>query len=162
MQRSVSRKWSSGRFWTSRLNLLRYLDPLANVFMPTALRSITSALVLKSGGKHPQGLLVPVGSFILMTGKGGLAVIPIVFAPVALFSRWRFACAWRMEVFVGIWLVSTRCTTTRDRSRVGMLGLPISRTERGPRRNFSWRILPFARRSTRLRCLTRLLEHLRL
>ena len=45
-----SRKWNSGRCWTSRLNMLRYSDPIANAFMPTASCSITSALVWKSGG----------------------------------------------------------------------------------------------------------------
>jgi PAS domain-containing protein len=50
------------------------LDPLVNVFMPTALRSITSALVLKSGGKHPEIFFVPVCSFILMTGNGRRAL----------------------------------------------------------------------------------------
>jgi len=41
----------------------RYLDPVVNVFMPTALGSITSALVLKSGGKHPEFFFTP-GGFI--------------------------------------------------------------------------------------------------
>ena len=48
------RKWSSGKCWTSRLNRLRYLDPMVNVFTPTASCSITSALVSKSGGKDPE------------------------------------------------------------------------------------------------------------
>jgi hypothetical protein len=46
------RGWSSGRCWSSGLKRLRYF-PVVSVFMPTALRSIMSALVLKSG-KHPE------------------------------------------------------------------------------------------------------------
>jgi hypothetical protein len=38
---------SFGRFWTSFLNMSGYMDPVVNVFMPTALRSITTALVLR-------------------------------------------------------------------------------------------------------------------
>ena len=38
------------------------LGPDGNVFMPTALRSTISALVLKSGGKDPK-FFDPVGSF---------------------------------------------------------------------------------------------------
>src|SRR5260370_35200175 len=58
-------RWSSGRCWTLRLKLLRCTDPTASAFMPTALRSITSALVLKGGGRR----LVAGCTFILMTGN---------------------------------------------------------------------------------------------
>ncbi len=63
--------------------------------MPTAMRSITSALVLKSGGKHPEGFLAPVGSFILMTGNGRHAFIPIALAPVAPLTSWSCECTER-------------------------------------------------------------------
>ena len=58
-----------GKYWTSRLNMLRYSDPIANVFMPIASCSITSALVSKSGGRHLEIPFAPVSSFILMTGN---------------------------------------------------------------------------------------------
>src|SRR5256885_414197 len=40
---------------------------MVNVFLPTAVRSITSALVLKSGGKNPVMFFLPGSSFILRT-----------------------------------------------------------------------------------------------
>jgi PAS domain S-box-containing protein len=47
-------KSSSDRFWILLLNLLQYTDRVVKVFIPTALRSITSALVLRSGGKRTE------------------------------------------------------------------------------------------------------------
>ena len=77
------------------------------------MRSITSALVSKSGGKHPEGFFAPVGSFILMIGNGRRALIPIVLAPVAPLTSWSCGCRERMEVIAGFWLVTTRCATNK-------------------------------------------------
>src|SRR5229473_1724826 len=74
-------KWNSSRCWTLRLNRLLYSDRVANVFIPTALGSITSALVLKSGGKHP-GIFFRPGFFIQMTENGRRELITIVITPV--------------------------------------------------------------------------------
>ena len=102
--------------------LVSVFGPGANVFMPTALGSITSALVLKSGGKHP-GLLFLSGRrlFILMTENVRRALIPIVLAPVAPLSSWSCGYANVMAVIAGSWFVLTHCATNRDRLRVGML-----------------------------------------
>src|SRR4029077_68658 len=96
-------KWSSVKCWISRLKMLPYLEPLVNVFLPTALRSIASALVLKSGGKHPEGFFAPVGTFILKTAKWRCAAIPIVFAPVATLTSWSCGCGERMGIIAGFW-----------------------------------------------------------
>jgi PAS domain S-box-containing protein len=47
----------------------------------------------------------------------------------------------------------------KDSSCVGMLRVRTSRIAREPRRNFSRKMLPFARRSTRPRCSRKLLAH---
>src|SRR5260221_4095431 len=75
--KSANKRQSSGRFWTSFLNLFLYSDQVANVFMPTALGSITSALVLKSGGKHPGMVFRPRRFFILMTQNVPAALISL-------------------------------------------------------------------------------------
>src|SRR5258707_14229444 len=125
-------KWSSGRCWTSHVNLLRYSDRTANAFMPTASRSITSALTLKSGGRD----LIAVSSFILMTVNGCRTILTVL-SLVALVARWSFGCARATEVIVGFWLVTTPCATTKDRSGVGMVHLRILRTARELRRDCS-------------------------
>src|SRR5258708_21661937 len=68
--------------------------------MPTALCSLTSALLLKSGGKYPEGFFVSFRSFILMTGKESLA-LPI--APVAPLMSWRFGAGsgWELSLVSG-------------------------------------------------------------
>ena len=56
-----------------------------------------------------------------MTGNGRHALIPMVLSPCG--------CAYELElrvrgadgIIAGFWFVSIRCTTTRDRSCVGML-----------------------------------------
>src|SRR6202046_1670079 len=48
-ERSGNKKQSSVRYSNSFLNMLLYSDRMANVFMPTASRSITSGLPLKGG-----------------------------------------------------------------------------------------------------------------
>src|SRR5260221_11159743 len=68
--KSANKRQNSGRFWTSFLNLLLYSDRVANVFMPTALGSITSALVLKEGGKHPGNFFWPRRFFLLIDERG--------------------------------------------------------------------------------------------
>src|SRR5260370_41722177 len=95
--------------------------------MPTALGSITLALALKSGGKHP-GLLFRPGRrfFILMTENVRRALISIVLAPVAPLSSWSCGYANVMALFAGSLSVLTHCGTTRDRLRVGILPLRIS------------------------------------
>src|SRR5690242_4478599 len=103
------RRWSSGRFWISRLNLLRYTDPIASGFMPIALGSITPALVLKSGGKHK----LRVRSFIQTTGHGS-EIILIVLSLEGPLTSWSCDCARAMEVTAGFWLVPTRYATTRE------------------------------------------------
>jgi len=59
-KRFGSRKQSSVKCWTSRPNTLPYLDPLVNVSMPTALRSITSALVLDEWLQTPRRASSPL------------------------------------------------------------------------------------------------------
>ncbi len=59
-------KWSSGRCWTSRLNMLRYSDLIVNVFTPTA--SSLDYLGLSLEEWRQQGLLA--STFILMTTGG--------------------------------------------------------------------------------------------
>src|ERR1700738_2362090 len=100
--------------------------------MPTALRSITSALVLKSGGKYPEMFLLPVGSFILMTGNGWHALFPIVFSPVAPLTSWSCGCAERLGIIGGSYIVSTRCMMQKDSSCVGMLRVRILMNGREP------------------------------
>src|SRR6266852_2435408 len=107
-----------------------------------------------SGGRE-GGLAM---RFILMIWSGSLPK-GVVLHQLALLTNWKCGCAKVMEVFVGFYLVSIRCTTTRDRSTVGMLRLRILMSAREPKRNFSRRTLPFARRSTRLRCSRKLSAH---
>src|SRR5580704_14804378 len=64
--RSVNKRQSSGKCWTSRLNLFGYTDPIANVSMSTASHLITWGLLLKSGARHK----LRVRSFIQTTGSG--------------------------------------------------------------------------------------------
>src|ERR1700747_872537 len=97
------------------------MDPMVSVFMPTALRSITMALVLKSGSKQPALLFALVWLFMLMTGNDHRA-ISMLIAPVAPLTSRNCVCGERMGIIAGFWLVTNRCTTTRDRSSVGMLG----------------------------------------
>src|SRR3984957_11757544 len=97
------------------------MGPVVNVFMPTALRSITTALVLKSGRKQRDFLFVSVCSFILKTGNERRA-FSMLIAPVAPLTSRNSVCGERMGIIAGFWLVTIRCTTTRDRSSVGMLG----------------------------------------
>src|SRR5438132_594941 len=113
-----------------------YLDPVASVFMPTALRSITSALVLKSGGKYPEGFFVLLGTFILMTGNGRRAVFPTL-ALVAPLTSWSCRCRERTEVIAGFCIVTIRCTTTRERLHAGMLLALTLMIARESRRDFS-------------------------
>src|SRR4029077_19930024 len=115
------RRWSSGRFWISHLNLLRYTDPNASGFMPIALGSITPALVLKSGGKHK----LRVRSFIQTTGSGNSLILPVL-SPTGLRTSWNCDYAEVMEFIVGFWLVTTRCATATDKSCVATLHVPIS------------------------------------
>src|SRR5690242_7353790 len=68
--------------------------------MPTALRSTTSVLLLKSGSKHPEAFFVLVGSFILRTGNGSRA-LPKVFWPVAPLTTWSCGCRQRMGIIAG-------------------------------------------------------------
>src|ERR1700722_8686972 len=100
--------------------MLLYSDRMANAFMPTALRSITSALVLKSGGKHSEVLFDPDCLFILMT-RNEWRAISMLIAPVAPLASWSCVCARAMEPIAGSWFVLTHCATIRDRLRVGML-----------------------------------------
>src|SRR5260370_10768112 len=120
-KKSVNKRQSSGRCWTSFLNLFLYSDRVANVFMPTALGSITSGLVLKSGGKHPGMVFRPRRFFILMTENVRRALIPIMLAPVAPLSSWSCDYANVMALIAGSWFVLTHCATNRDRLRVGIL-----------------------------------------
>src|SRR6266404_3225121 len=117
--KSANKRQNSGRFWTSFLNLLLYSDRVANVFMPTALGSITSALVLKSGGKHPGIFFRPGRLFILMTERG-TGIILIVLSLQDRPTSWSYGCARAMELIAGSWFVLTHCATNRDRLRVGM------------------------------------------
>src|SRR5258708_9557934 len=80
--------------------------------MPTALCSLTSALLLKSGGKYPEGFFVSFRSFILMTGKESLA-LPI--APVAPLMSWRFGAGSGWE----LWLVSGLLQSAARRQGTG-------------------------------------------
>src|SRR6266849_3882348 len=114
-------KWNSSRCWTLRLNRSLYSDRVANVFIPTALGSITSALVLKNGSKYPEIILCPRRLFIQMTENVRRALIPIVLARVAPLSSWSCDYANVMALIVGSWFVLTHCATNRDRLRVGML-----------------------------------------
>ena len=57
-KRFANRKQNFGRCWTSRLNLLRYTDPTANVSMSIASHLITWVLVSRSGGGHSSGAFV--------------------------------------------------------------------------------------------------------
>src|SRR5260370_9577254 len=114
-------KWNSGRFWPCVLNLVLYSDQVANVFMATALGLITSALVLKSGGKHPGMVFRPRRFFILMTENVRRALIPIMLAPMAPLSSWSCDYANVMALIAGSWFVLTHCATNRDRLRVGIL-----------------------------------------
>src|ERR1700722_17236541 len=100
--------------------MLLYSDRMGNAFMPTALRSITPALVLKGGGKKSEILLAPVCSFILMT-RNEWRAISMLMAPVAALASWSCVCARAMEPIAGSWFVLTHCATIRDRLRVGML-----------------------------------------
>src|SRR6266704_227011 len=113
-------KWNSSRCWTLRLNRLLYSDRVANVFIPTALGSITSASVLKSGGKHP-GIFFRPGFFSQKTENVLRAPIPIALAPVAPLTSWSCEYANMMALIAGYWFVLTHCATNRDRLRVGML-----------------------------------------
>src|SRR6185369_3288280 len=97
--------------------------------MPTALGSITSAFVLKSGGKHPG--LLGRRLFILMTENLRRALIPIVLAPVAPLSSWSCGYAHVMALIAGSCFVLTHCATNRDRLRVGMLPRRTSKTASG-------------------------------
>src|SRR5262249_57788114 len=94
---------------------------MVNVFIPIAVRSITSALVLKSGGTHREISLLPVGSFILMTAKARREFIPILLALVTPLTSWSCGGGERMGIIAGFSFVTIRCTTTRDRSSAGML-----------------------------------------
>ena len=118
-------KWSFGRCWTLRLNLSGFSVPRANVFTLTASCSITSALLLMSGGKHPGIVFRPGRLFILMTRNVRRALIPIMLAPVAPLSSWSCVCAKGTEVIVGYWLATIRYATTRDRSCDGMRPAPM-------------------------------------
>src|SRR6266852_757079 len=107
-----------------------------------------------SGGRE-GGLAM---RFILMIWSGSLPK-GIVLHQLALLTNWKFGCAKEMEVFVGFYVVSIHCTTTRGKSSVGMFHLRILKTAREPKRHFSRRTLPFARRSIRLRCSRKLSVH---
>src|SRR5260221_13253288 len=91
--KSANKRQNSGRFWTSFLNLLLYSDRVANVFMPTALGSITSALDLKSGGQQ-QGIFFRQQRFFLQMNPNGLRpLIPTILPPSALVTNWSWDSA---------------------------------------------------------------------
>src|SRR6267143_882489 len=125
-----------------------------------ALCSSTSALVLKSGGKHPEICFRSRRFFILMTENVRRALIPITLAPVAPLSRWNCECAYVMELIAGSWFALTHCATKRDRLRVGMLPRQISKTASRRKTSFVTKTSLCAKKSTKPRCLKRSLEHL--
>jgi len=158
-KRFEGRKWSSGRCWTSRHNKLLYSGRMANVFMPTALRSIIWALVLKSGSKHPDVLFAPVCSFILMT-RSEWRAISMLTARGAPLASWSCVCARAMEPIAGSWFALTHCETNRDRLRVGMLPRRILKTASRRKTGCGAKTSLCVKKSTKPRCLKRLSEHL--
>ena len=92
--------------------------------MPTALRSITWALVLMNGGRRSFADV----QFILTIGTDSRPMRIVLY-------QWRClrvggaAARSVMEVIVGFWLVTTLCATTKDRSCDGTFPVPILRTE---------------------------------
>src|SRR5260370_15933125 len=106
-------RWSSGRCWTLRLKLLRCTDPTASAFMPTALRSITSALVLKSGGRR----LIAVCTFILMTGNGCSTLLIVLFLAVSFGG---LSCGWAKgsEIFHGCFTLGVPLGTEKGQLRL--------------------------------------------
>src|SRR5580700_73822 len=123
--------------------------------MPIALRSITPALVLMSGGRQKLG----VRSFIRTNGSRNLLILPVVGLTVLLAS-WNCDYAGVTEVTVGFWPATTRCTTRMGKSCVGTFHVPISKTESGLKTDYNRKTLPSGKRSIKPRCLRRSLEPL--
>src|SRR5882762_2611007 len=121
--------------------------------MPIALRSITPALVLMSGGRQNLG----ARSFIRTTGSRNSLILPELGLTVLLAS-WNCDYAEVMEVIVGFWLVTTRCATTTDKSCVGTFHVPISKTGSELRKDYNRKTSPSGKKSTKPRCLRRSLE----
>src|SRR5258708_14285437 len=121
--------------------------------MPIALRSITPALVLMSGGRQNLG----ARSFIRTTGSRNSLILPVLGLTVLLAS-WNCDYAEVMEVIVGFWLDTTRCATTTDKSCVGTFHVPISKTGSELRKDYNRKTSPSGKKSTKPRCLTRSLD----
>src|ERR1700751_2677422 len=108
-------KWSCGRFYTLRLNILWYTDQMLNAVTPNASRSIISVLVSKSGGSF----VVTRTTFILMTSSASTVFLTVLsLAPLPM--SWSCEYAKTMEVIAGFWLVLAHCETNEDKLHVGM------------------------------------------
>ena len=153
---------------TELRQMLDFTPQLVAVFGPNGERLYANRicarlpwhLLLKSGGKHSGIFFRPGRLFILMTGNGRRALIPIVLAPVGPLTSWSCVCAKGTELIAGFWLVTIQCATTRDRLRDGMWPAPTSKTASRRKTGFAAKTSLCVKKSTKPRCLKRSLEHL--
>jgi len=130
-------------------------DPVVNVFMPTALGSITSALVLKSGGKTPgKYFSFPVFIHPDDPGKRVARAYSDSNSPQWLpLTSWSLRGAGRRMGNYRWFPISfsIRCTMKRGQlMRWYIVSTDIDERKRAEEKTFSRRTLPFAReKSTR-------------
>ena len=88
---------SSGRCWTSRLNLSVYTDPTVNVSISTASHLITWVSVLKSGGRR-----LSAGAFVHPDDRGaGAKLFRSCSSLRGRPTSWSCGCTRAMEVTAG-------------------------------------------------------------
>src|SRR4029077_9497486 len=97
--------------------------------MQTVRRSRIWASALTTGDGERSTL-----TFILTMLSDGKRM-RIVRCQTAWLSRWKWGYARALGAIAGVWVVTIRSTTSRDRLSVGMLHTRISKIARGPRRD---------------------------
>src|SRR5258708_6899252 len=86
--------------------------------------------------------------------RNGFGLTGNVLCRVDLLLKLKCECARVMDPIVGFWLGTTR-SATRDKSCAGMLRVPISKTGKELRKDYSRKTLPSAKKSTEPRCSRR-------